>query len=120
MCRTIVNQDVGSHMKLLSLAGSSYLTGTAIADAVLTSGLVLARRREMDLVCIPFRDGDDLREVEFTIGWMCDVVGISSISPGDELLDSDALTRVRAMAGVAEPDYATMFWSDFDQRDING
>jgi hypothetical protein len=121
-----VHHDVGIDMKLLSFGGASYLTGTAIADAVLSAGLALARRREMDLVRIPYLDGADVEELEFTIGWMTDVVAVSHIGPEPELVDEAAVSRLRATGGmmgrpllpVEDPDFAVNNWADYDRRDL--
>ncbi len=119
--------DVGRSRTLLSFGGASYLTGTLIADAVLVAGLALARRREMDVVSIPFLDGVNVLEVEFTIGWMSDIVAVAHIGPEDELLDDEGLARLRAVAGVLgrpvmpveDPDFATNHWADYDHRDLS-
>jgi hypothetical protein len=114
-------------MKLLSFGGASYLTGTAIADAVLSAGLALARRREMDLVRIPYLNGTVVEELEFTIGWMTDIVAVSHIGPEVELIDEATVTRLRAAGGVMgrplspveDTDFAANHWADYDRRDLN-
>jgi hypothetical protein len=86
-------------MKLLTNRNGSYLTGTEIADAVLHYGLVLARRREIDIVNVPFVGSDGVvRRVELTIGWQAEVTAVSDAEPTDELLEVDTIVAIYAKA----------------------
>ena len=65
----------GKNMKVLSNTVGSFLTGSAIADAVMALNLALTRRRQVDVVDIPFIDsaGDQSR-VQLAIGWHVELV----------------------------------------------
>ena len=77
-------------MKLLTNRTGSYLTGDELADAVMRYGLALARRRELDVVDIPFITNDGaVRRVELTIGWSATTTATSGAERGQELTESD-------------------------------
>jgi hypothetical protein len=81
-------------MKLLTNRYGAYLTGDDIADAVVHYGLALARRQELDVVDIPFRNGDGtVGRVQLTIGWLTETVATTTpaMSAGavDELIEVD-------------------------------
>jgi len=81
-------------MKLLTNRYGAYLTGDDIADAVVHYGLALARRQELDVVDIPFRNGDGtIGRVQLTIGWLTETAATttSAMSAGavDELVEVD-------------------------------
>jgi hypothetical protein len=114
-------------MKLLTNRNGSYLTGTEIADAVLHYGLVLARRREIDIVNVPFVGSDGVvRRAELTIGWQAEVTAVSDAEPTDELLEvdtivaiyakADSLGAVHALPFTQEERDETLLWRSFDRE----
>jgi hypothetical protein len=100
-------------MKLLTSRNGSFLTGDDIADAVLHYGLALTRRRELDVVDIPFVATDGaVHRAQFTVGWMFDTAAISDAEPSDELIDSDTARSLRAKADMVGVVHATAFDQD--------
>jgi hypothetical protein len=119
----------GADMKILSNRNGSYLTGTEIADAVLHYGLVLAKKRDVDIVNVPFVGSDGLvRRVELTIGWQADTVAVSDAAPAEELLEVDTILAIYAKAesvGVIharaftdEERDQSMLWPAFDREEL--
>ena len=96
---TQITRTPDADMKLLTNRNGSYLTGTEIADAVLHYGLALAKKRDVDIVDVPFiaRDGA-IRRVEMTIGWQTDTTAVSDAEPVDELLEIDTILAIYAKA----------------------
>jgi hypothetical protein len=93
----------GSVVKTVHTAHGSFLTGNEIADAVTRFGLALARRREMDVVEIPYlAGGGEIHRVEFRVGWSAETVVTSDDAPADELIEVDTimslLNRTSALA----------------------
>lgn len=77
-------------MKLLTNRYGSYLTGDELADAAIGYSLALARRRELDVVDIPFIAADGLESrVQFTVGWNTGTAAISSTGPRAELIEAE-------------------------------
>jgi hypothetical protein len=117
----------GASMKLLTNPTGSYLTGDEIADAVLHYGLVLARRRDIDIVNVPFLNAQRaICRVEMTIGWQSNTTAISDASPTDELLEADTIVALYAKADrvgrtKAQPftdhEFDEMQWMQFDLED---
>jgi hypothetical protein len=111
-------------MKMLTVGGGSYLTGSAIADAVLRYGLALARRRDVDLVDIPYLAGaGEVRRAEFTIGWRHTVQAVTRSIAGDELvelgttfaIDGKATSATVVRAHPFTPEEAdALSWPDLD------
>jgi hypothetical protein len=86
-------------MKLLTNSAGSYLTCDEIADAVLHYGLVLAKRRDIDIVDVPFLNAQRaICRVEMTIGWQSDTTAVSDASPTDELFEADTIVALYAKA----------------------
>ncbi|HEX5858871.1 MAG TPA: hypothetical protein VFY91_12260 [Microbacterium sp.] len=80
-------------MKILSNRNGSYVTGTAIADAVLRYGHALAKTRDIDVVDIPFVAADGLpARVQLTVGWCADVNTAEHPAHDAELID-EAVTE---------------------------
>jgi hypothetical protein len=108
-------------MKVLTAGGGSYLTGSDIADAVVRYGLALARRRDVDLVDIPFVGDGQVRRAIFTVGWRCETRSITCADEGDELVEvgttfaldakANAVARRRAHAFTAD-EAAALTWPD--------
>lgn len=112
-------------MKLLTAGGGSYLTGSAIADAVLRYGLVLARRRDIDLVDIPYRTAEGLvRRVAFTIGWRYDIQAVTSEAAGDELVEAGTTLAIEekadAPAGSSAHPFTPEEAAGFEWPDLYG
>jgi hypothetical protein len=75
-------------MKLLRTALGSFLTGSEIADAVLSYALALARQGAMDTVDIPYVDaGGFSGRAQFLIGRAAEVQAMDSPNQGPELVD---------------------------------
>lgn len=95
-------------MKTLITGVGSYLTGDAIAVAVLEYWRRLAEHHLVDLVDLPFRREDGSRaRVQLTIGWASELAAVDSASGGSpELADAafvdDLERRTRSRARVAE------------------
>jgi hypothetical protein len=86
-------------MKLLTNRTGSYLTGDELADAVMRYSLALARRRELDVVDIPFiTDDGGVRRVELPIGWSANTTATSSAERGQELTESDTARQMNEKA----------------------
>jgi hypothetical protein len=108
-------------MKVLTAGGGSYLTGSEIADAVVRYGLALAKRRDVDLVDIPFVGDGQVRRAIFTIGWRYEAQSVTCAVDGDELVEvgttfaldakANAVARRRAHAFTAE-EAAALTWPE--------
>ncbi|MDY0910450.1 hypothetical protein [Microbacterium sp. CFBP9034] len=111
-------------MKTLTNGHGAYLTGTAIADSVMTYGLALAQRQQVDLVEIPFiaESGAPAR-VQLTIGWLTDYASTSSESSTEELTEIETITLLRAKAAALDgppgrsftsEEVADLMWDDVE------
>jgi hypothetical protein len=90
-------------MKLLTNRNGSFLTGDDLADAVMRYGLALARRREIDIVDIPFRTVDGaVRRVQLSVGWNVDTTATSTADQADELIEDETARSMNAKAASAE------------------
>lgn len=92
-------------MKALTTRVGTYVTGDAVADAVLTYALALARMHALDLVEIPFRaTSGAVSHVQFRLGWLVDM---DAVSQGDseegELIDRDVVTELAAREHSLHP-----------------
>jgi len=110
-------------MKVLTVGGGSYLTGSAIADAVLRYGLALAKRRDIDLVDIPFLGDGGVRRALVTIGWRYEMRAVTAPTEGEELeevgttfaLDDKASAATEKHARPFTPEEAaTLVWPEAD------
>lgn len=83
-------------MKVLTNTVGSFITGSDIADSVMTYGLALAENRQSDIVDIPFldEDGDESR-MQMRVGWRVDVTAREYRTSAPEILDAEA---VRSMS----------------------
>lgn len=91
-------------MKALTTRVGTYVTGDAVADAVLDYGLALARARQVDLVDVPFRaTGGEIARVQFRIGWMSDVDVVNDGHRGPEVTDDAATAELRARERALHP-----------------
>jgi hypothetical protein len=108
-------------MKLLTAGRGSYLTGSEIADAVVRYGLALAKRRDVDLVDIPFVGDSGVRRAIFTIGWRYEARSVTCAIDGEELVEvgttfaldakANAVARRRAHAFTPE-EAAALTWPE--------
>jgi hypothetical protein len=99
-------------MKLLTVGGGSYLTGSDIADAVLRYGLALAKRRDVDLVDIPYLGEGHVRRAAFTIGWRCETRAVTCAAEGDELVELGTTFALDGKASAATQRRARPFTAD--------
>lgn len=86
-------------MKLISNSVGAFLTGTAIADAVMQLHVALARHGSVDLVDIPFlrRDGSSSR-VQMAVGRDLDVVSQDCGANASELQETPTTKALEARA----------------------
>jgi hypothetical protein len=96
-------------MKLLNVGGGSYLTGSDIADAVLRYGLVLAKRRDIDLVDIPFVVGGRVKRAAFMIGWRCETRAVTWAVEREELVEVGTTFALDGKASAARERQARAF-----------
>ena len=91
-------------MKLLMNRNGSFLTGDDLADAVMRYGLALARKREIDVVDIPFRTVDGaVRRVQLSVGWNVETTATSSgPDETDELVEPETARSMNAKAASAD------------------
>ena len=113
-------------LKTLTTRNGSFTTEDGIADAVMSYGLALSRRHDVDIVNVPFTaDDGSVRRVELLVGWHIDLTSTSTAevsgSPRQEdTMDSldlktASLGNVQARAFSAEDEIA---WSAFDLQDF--
>ncbi len=109
-------------MKALTTRVGTYLTGDAVADAVLTYALALARAQKLDLVDVPFRaDGGAESRVQFRLGWLVDVDAVSHGGDADrELVDPALVTDLTARERSLRPTGDATFGDDDAPRGIDG
>jgi hypothetical protein len=109
-------------MKVISNSVGSFLTGTDIADAAMQLHVALAHRRRVDVIDIPFINGEGSRSrVQLPVGRCVDVVS-EDCQPGvDELLDAPTTKSLEARSvalrdgvGVAftAEDLSTVSWDE--------
>jgi hypothetical protein len=95
--------EPGTDMKLLTNRNGSFLTGDDLADAVMRYGLALARKRDIDIVDIPFRTADGaVRRVQLSVGWNVDTTATSGPEGTDELIEVETARSMNAKAASAE------------------
>ena len=111
-------------MKKISNAAGSYLTGTAIADAIMEYATALWNQRRVAFVDIPFVNGQGVIErAQFLIGWANQIATVSARAIGSELREPETEQNLRKEAKltagviiarpVETPDYTT-----FDAYDL--
>ena len=87
-------------MKALTTRVGSYVTGDAVADAVLSYALALARARQLDVVDLPFiAGGGEVARVKMMVGWMVDIDAVSRGHGDPELTDSALTDDLKAREG---------------------
>jgi hypothetical protein len=111
-------------MKKISNAAGSYLTGTAIADAIMEYATALWNQRRVAFVDIPFVDGQGVIErAQFLIGWANQITTVSARATGAELREPETVRNLQKEAKltagviiarpVESPDYATFSPGEF-------
>jgi hypothetical protein len=82
-------------MKLLTVGTRTYLTGDAIADAVIHYGVALANEHRVDLVDFPFVREDGVpSQVSLTVGLHIVLGAETCRTSGDELVDTAASNAI--------------------------
>jgi len=101
-------------MKRINIAGTSLVTGSALADAVLAYWVSLARLHRLDTAEIPFVDGDGSRQhARLVLSADCPIWTSTVDSDESELEDADALADLRMRAADLEPSWS-LSALDFD------
>lgn len=92
-------------MKALTTRVGTYVTGDAVADAVLNYALALARAGSIDLVDIPFRTASGVvSRVQLRLGWLVDMDSVSEGgSAENELTDTALLADLRTRERALRP-----------------
>jgi len=91
-------------MKALTNRVGSYVTGDAVADAVLSYALALARAGQLDvLTSRSSRAAARWRVVTMMVGWRVDLDAISSGRGDPELVDSALTDALKAREGSLHP-----------------
>ena len=91
-------------MKLLTNGSGTYLTGDAIADAVLQLAVSLANEKRVELVEFPFRAGDGSTEqATLMVGGETRVNAETRSYSGDELVDGGAVAVIVQRLHVVAP-----------------
>ena len=92
-------------MKALVTRVGIYVTGDALADAVLSYSLALARDGLLDMVDVPFRAaGGEVGRVQLRVGWMTDMDATSQGRNGGELRDDIVVEDLRAREAALSSD----------------
>lgn len=108
-------------MKVLIYAGGEYVTGDEIAVALMEYSEALAEAGDAANIEIPIIGDDDKREsATFLVGPASQIVAKDADAPGDELVDEEVVTRLRALTRALHPvalpvDTADSF-QDFDSE----
>ncbi len=90
-------------MKLISNGSGSYLTGDAIADAVVRLAVALSNARSTDVVDIPFRGTDGGTEsVSFMLGGHATVNAATCAGRANDVVDTPALDAILVRLERAE------------------
>ncbi|WP_022899982.1 hypothetical protein [Humibacter albus] len=93
-------------MKRINVAGTSLVTGSALADAVLELWLRLARLRRYELAEIPFVDEDGTRQrARLVLCPSCPLWTSTFDSDAPELVDPVTLADIRQRAAELEADW---------------
>ncbi|MFP3465345.1 hypothetical protein [Leifsonia sp. SIMBA_070] len=110
-------------MKTVSTRSASFLTGSAIAEAVQHYGLALARKGDVDVVDIPvIRDDGGSGRASFIVGWLMDATTEAAVTDHPELIDSETVADLRLRAELLVMPKAEPFsiadlagdWPDLD------
>ncbi|MET0736231.1 MAG: hypothetical protein ABWY55_11410 [Microbacterium sp.] len=91
-------------MKLLSNGTGAYLTGDAIADAVVDLGVALSNEQRVGVVEFPFRAlHGGIEHAVVTVGWQTRVNAESRTDIAGELVDSAATAEIVAQTDRVVP-----------------
>ncbi len=86
-------------MKKISNAAGTFLTGSALADAIMEYATALWNQRRVAFVDIPFVNGQGVIErVQFLIGWANQIATVSARSVGNELREPETERVLRTEA----------------------
>jgi hypothetical protein len=106
-------------MKLLRTALGSFLTGSEIADAVLTYGLALARQGAMDTVDIPYVvDGGASRRAQFAVGRAADVQVLEAPNEGPELEDPITTVSLYTKSAAYAERGSSFAWDELAEMNL--
>jgi hypothetical protein len=90
-------------MQKIVYAGDEYVTGDAIADAVLAYGRALGEEERAQIVEIPVRDEDGSTAIaKFLIGPASQIVAMAVSGYGAELEDVELVERLRRLTKAVE------------------
>lgn len=91
-------------MKRINIAGSSLITGTALADAVLEFWVIAARLHRLETADIPFIDDDGSRQRAQLVLCTAAPIWTSTVSSeGPELVDAATLAGITRRTAELEP-----------------
>jgi hypothetical protein len=101
-------------MKLINVGSWSFLTGSDIADVVMTCSRELWAARRVEIATIPFLDDEGrIEETQFLIGWANPLSTVSVRYKGPELSDDAAVANLRRKLVAAGPsNVAAISYSD--------
>jgi len=100
-------------MKRINVAGTSLVTGSALADAVLELWLRLARLRRFEVADIPFVDEDGSQQsARLVLCADCPIWTSTMRENGTELVDPAKLQEIRQRANELEADWHTPLYAD--------
>ncbi|MFJ2369118.1 hypothetical protein [Microbacterium sp. NPDC087665] len=90
-------------MQLINYAGDEYLTGDAIASALLAYSRALGDGERAEIVEIPVREGDgSVVTAKFLIGPASQIVSKAVNDGGSELEDPELVERLLRLARAVE------------------
>lgn len=93
-------------MQRIYYAGEHFLTGTDIANALVSYAAALAQRGSAGAIEVPVRheDGDRTVVMNFLVGPASQIMAEEVDAPGvEEIRDEDLLTRLRALTADLAP-----------------
>jgi hypothetical protein len=102
-------------MKQVTYAGTSFITGTAIADSLLSLVAALGASNDSASVHVPALDADDrLTSVDLVIGPASEVVAIAIQGKAPELIDESAVQFLDQQARALARPHAVASSHDMD------
>lgn len=85
-------------MQMIMYAGEEFVTGDAIADALLAYGRALGQEERAEIVEIPVREDDgSVTTAKFLIGPASQIVAKDVSVPGEEILDEELVERLELL-----------------------
>lgn len=91
-------------MKVISYAGGDYLTGDDIAIALLDLSKGLANEDASQTVEIPILHDDGTPgSATFLVGPASQIVAVDAESDADELIDEEAVARLKRLKSALQP-----------------